>query len=80
MVERAFHTKEIKEGIDVSTPDIQESTSQAAGEDTEIREQREWHRQAFGIVLGLALAALVYFIFPENAPETVMQSTGADPE
>lgn len=64
----------------MSTPDIQESTSQEAGEDTEIREQREWHRQAFGIVLGLALAALVYFIFPENAPETVMQSSGADPE
>ncbi|MHA2787819.1 SLC13 family permease [Corynebacterium sp. S7] len=64
----------------MSQVDTQEEQIRAPGEDTEIREQREWHRQAFGIVLGLGLGALVYFFFPQNAAEVVLQSTGADPD
>lgn len=39
-----------------------------------------WRRQAIGILLGLALAALVYMIFPESAVDRVHESVGADPE
>ncbi|WIM71120.1 SLC13 family permease [Corynebacterium suedekumii] len=64
----------------MSTPQTHESTAVTEGELTEVRETREWHRQLFGIVLGIVLAALVYFFFPANAAETVLQSAGADPE
>ncbi len=64
----------------MSTPQIQENSAEAPGENTELRERREWHRQAFGIILGLVLALLVYLFFPESSVETVLQSTGADPD
>ncbi|MBA4505195.1 SLC13 family permease [Corynebacterium sanguinis] len=38
---------------------------------------KDWRRQLIGLIAGLLLAAIVYFIFPEGAPETVAQSTGA---
>ncbi|WIM67889.1 DASS family sodium-coupled anion symporter [Corynebacterium breve] len=64
----------------MSTPVVEDNTAVPDGELSEIREEREWHRQAFGIILGLALGLLVYFVFPSNAAETVLQSSGADPE
>ena len=64
----------------MSTPEIKESTAAAPGEVSADRDPREWRRQATGIFVGLALALLVYFIFPSDSVETVMQSTGADPE
>lgn len=39
-----------------------------------------WRRQATGIIVGLALAALVYMLFPESAVDRVYESVGADPE
>ncbi|RNE48239.1 SLC13 family permease [Corynebacterium alimapuense] len=64
----------------MSTPHTTESTAMPAGEDTEVRDTREWYRQATGIILGLVLAAFVFFIFPTDAGETVLQSSGADAE
>lgn len=39
-----------------------------------------WRRQAIGLIVGLALAALVYIFFPESAVDSVRGSVGADPE
>lgn len=64
----------------MSTPHIHESTSKAEGQDSEVRERRETTRQYTGLLVGIALAALVYMIFPSNAVETLSQSAGADPE
>lgn len=61
----------------MSTPHTHESTAATEGDLTEIRDSREWHRQAAGIIIGLLLAALVYFIFPADAADTVLQSAGA---
>lgn len=43
-------------------------------------DQGTWRRQAAGIIVGLILAALVYFLFPDGAVERVQESVGADPE
>ena len=64
----------------MSTPVTQESTSQSAGEGDDGVKKTEWRRQITGIFVGLVLAALVYAFFPSNSVETVLQSTGADPE
>ena len=52
----------------------------SGGEQTKAPDRRDWHRSLTGIILGLALAALVYMIFPQDAVDTVMQSVGADPD
>lgn len=65
---------------DVENREAAVAVEPAPGDLSDPRDPREWHRQAFGLILGLALAALVYFIFPSDAPETVLQSAGADPE
>lgn len=64
----------------MSTPITHESSEHTRAEDTEVRDQSEVRRQIFGAILGIALAALVFFLFPSNAAETVAQSSGADPE
>lgn len=64
----------------MTVPHTHKSTSHTEGEDDLGPQTLEWRRQAIGIFVGLALAALVFFIFPTNAVETVLQSTGADPE
>lgn len=67
----------------MSTPQTREADVQiepSPGDLTEGRDPREWHRQAFGIIVGLLLAGLVYVFFPADAAETVLQSAGADPE
>ncbi|GAA1472778.1 DASS family sodium-coupled anion symporter [Corynebacterium felinum] len=61
----------------MSTPITHESSSHALVEDAEIRDQSEWRRQAMGMIVGLALAVLIYFIFPESAIDVVAK---ADPE
>lgn len=64
----------------MSTPDIKEGSAESPGEVMVVGDRREWRRQATGIIAGLVLAALVYLLFPSNSVETVMQSSGVDPE
>ena len=64
----------------MSTPQVHENTSKAEGQDSEVRERRETTRQYTGLLVGIALAVLVYLIFPSNAVDTLSQSAGADPE
>lgn len=61
----------------MTVPHVHESTAHAEGEDDHGVQPGEWRRQVIGLIVGLALAALVFFIFPSNAVETVMQSAGA---
>ena len=64
----------------MTTPQTHESTAHVEGEEDHGVAKREWRRMLIGLFLGLALAALVWFIFPSNAVDTVLQSSGADPE
>lgn len=61
----------------MSTPITHESSSHALVEDAELRDQKEWKRQGLGLLAGLALAALIYFIFPASAVDTIAE---VDPE
>ncbi|OFP32961.1 DASS family sodium-coupled anion symporter [Corynebacterium sp. HMSC068G04] len=61
----------------MTTPQTHVSTSHTEGEDDRGVDTREWRRMAIGLILGLVLAALVWFLFPSNAVETVLQSPGA---
>ncbi|MCG7260366.1 DASS family sodium-coupled anion symporter [Corynebacterium aurimucosum] len=61
----------------MTTPHTHVSTSHTEGEDDHGVDTREWRRMAIGLILGLVLAALVWFIFPSNAVDTVLQSPGA---
>ncbi|MCS5478241.1 SLC13 family permease [Corynebacterium sp. YIM 101645] len=65
---------------DTETTGAEVQVKPAPGESTEVRDPREWRRQATGIFVGLLLAVLVYLFFPADAAETVLQSAGADPE
>src|SRR5699024_2467860 len=53
---------------------------ETAGEEDQGLKAQEWRRQLTGLFVGLILAVLVYVFFPSNSVETVMESTGADPE
>lgn len=55
----------------MSTPITHESSEHALAEDAEIRDQSERRRQIIGLFVGLALAALVYLIFPESSVDVV---------
>lgn len=61
----------------MTTPQTHVSTSHTEGEDDRGVDTREWRRMAIGLILGLVLAALVWFLFPSNAVETVLESPGA---
>ena len=61
----------------MSTPVIHESSSLSDGDLAKAPEPGEWRRQLIGLIAGIALALLVYFIFPSGAAETVAQSSGA---
>ena len=65
-----------KEG-EMTTPQTHVSTSHTEGEDDRGVDTREWRRMAIGLILGLVLAALVWFLFPSNAVEAVLESPGA---
>ncbi|APT91703.1 carboxylate transporter [Corynebacterium phocae] len=60
----------------MTTPQTQVSTAHAASGEDSATARREWRRMAIGIIAGLALAALVWLIFPADAVDTVMQSPG----
>lgn len=61
----------------MSTPIIHKSSSHALVEDAEVRDPREWHRQFIGMLVGILLAIVVYFIFPASAANMVNE---LDPE
>ena len=61
----------------MTTPQTHVSTSHTKGEDDRGVDTREWRRMAIGLILGLVLAALVWFLFPSNAVEAVLESPGA---
>lgn len=64
----------------MSTPVTHQSTALSEGDLAKAPEPGEWRRQLIGLILGVVLAALVYVFFPASAAETVMNSSGADPE
>ena len=61
----------------MTTPQTHVSTAHTEGEDDRGVDTREWRRMAIGLIVGLVLAALVWFLFPSNAVDTVLQSPGA---
>ncbi|MGV0326537.1 SLC13 family permease [Corynebacterium confusum] len=64
----------------MTTPQTHESTAHPEGEEDKGVKKGELRRQLIGIVGGLALAIIVFFIFPASSVETVMNSSGADPD
>lgn len=64
----------------MSTPITHESSSRALAEDTVVRNPREVRRQLMGIVLGIVLAIVVYYIFPESAVGAVQAVAEPDAE
>lgn len=64
----------------MSTPVLHESSALSDGELAKSPEPGEWRRQLIGLIAGVLLALLVYYIFPDSAADTVSQSSGADPE
>ncbi|MEX3515576.1 MULTISPECIES: SLC13 family permease [unclassified Corynebacterium] len=64
----------------MTTPQTHESTAHSEGEEDKGVKKGELRRQLIGIVGGLALAIIVFFIFPASSVETVMNSSGADPD
>ncbi len=64
----------------MTTPQTHVSTAHAEGEDDGGVNSSELRRQLTGIIVGLVLAAVIWFIFPDNAVERVVESAGADPE
>ncbi|QGU06218.1 Sodium-dependent dicarboxylate transporter SdcS [Corynebacterium occultum] len=56
-----------------TTEDLEVAYSPAPGSVSRA-ESREWRRQLIGLLAGFALAALIFFIFPDNAAETIQAS------
>ena len=61
----------------MSTPVMLDSTAQSDGDLAKSPEPGEWRRQLIGLIAGIVLAAIVYWIFPTGAADTVSQSSGA---
>ena len=61
----------------MTTPHTHVSTAHTEGEDDHGVDRKDWRRMAIGLFAGLVLAAIVWFIFPSNAVDTVAQSPGA---
>lgn len=53
----------------MSTPAIHESTAHAEAEDYVAPDPKVWRNRVIGLVLGVVVAVIVYFIFPSNAAE-----------
>lgn len=58
----------------MSTPEIRPSTSHAPGLDATPVEPRRLHRRVIGIGLGFLLAALVYWVMPDQVPQAVIDA------
>ncbi|OEY24322.1 carboxylate transporter [Corynebacterium sp. BCW_4722] len=61
----------------MSTPVTHESSELSDGDLAKSPEPGEWRRQLIGLIAGIVLAVIVYWIFPSGAAETVQQSSGA---
>ncbi|QYH20321.1 DASS family sodium-coupled anion symporter [Corynebacterium aquatimens] len=61
----------------MSTPVTHQSSALSDGDLAKSPEPGEWRRQLIGLILGVALAILVYYIFPTGAGDTVANSPGA---
>ncbi len=61
----------------MSTLVTHESSALSEGDLAKSPEPGEWRRQLIGLLAGIALAVLVYFIFPSGAADTVANSPGA---
>ena len=61
----------------MSTPVTHESAALSDGDLAKAPEPSEWRRQRIGLIAGVVLAVLVYFLFPADAADTVVQSAGA---
>lgn len=56
----------------MSTPEISPSTAHASGLDAKPVEPRRLHRRVIGIGLGFLLAAIVYWLMPDQVPQAVL--------
>ena len=61
----------------MSTPVTHDSTALSEGDLATSPEPGEWRRQLIGLILGVVLAALVFWLFPSGAADTVANSPGA---
>lgn len=61
----------------MSTPVTHQSSALSDGDLAKSPEPGEWRRQLIGLLAGIALAVLVYYIFPAGAGDTVAASPGA---
>lgn len=64
----------------MTTPKVQESSAHSVGEDSRAPEPRDARRRTMGLFLGLFLAVVVYFIFPDNAAERANAAVDASGE
>ncbi|MCI7551763.1 MAG: DASS family sodium-coupled anion symporter [Actinomycetaceae bacterium] len=62
----------------MSTPDIRESTSVAQGSLDKPKQPNVFRRRMLGIFGGIALAVLIYYIFPREIPDALLQSMAAE--
>lgn len=60
----------------MTTPEIHESTAEAEGKHAETRDYWEWRRQLIGMIAGIILALIIYWIFPASAIDVVNEAHG----
>lgn len=61
----------------MSIPITHESNAHALAEDAEVHDKKEVRRQIIGMITGLVLAVIIYFIFPQSSVDLVAK---ADPD
>ena len=64
----------------MSTPTIHPSSSKAEGESAQPVPKNRLHKSVFGIIIGIVLAVAVYFLMPNELPDSLASMTGDDGE